>query len=329
MPKGSNQKLKLYYLSRIMLEHTDEEHSLSLAEITSMLEEYGVTADRKTLYVDLQELSVLGITVMGEKEGNSYRYRVIGKQFELAELKLLVDAVQASKFITEKKSDELIKKLTKSSSVYEVKKLRRQVTVRGRIKSMNESIYYIVDQIHTAINENHPIRFDYYRWNTNKKLEKTEKTFYEVSPWALIWDDENYYMIAFDHDSKAERHYRVDKMKNLRMLSVKRLGMEQFEGYDLASFAKMSFGMYGGKKEKATIAFKNEMVGVFLDRFGKDIPILSAKLDGWSETIVDVILSPQFFGWIYALGSNVRITGSKTVLEEWKKQWNQIEEMYQ
>ena len=328
MPKGSNQKLKLYYLGQIMLERTDEEHYLTLTQIQEYLEKEGVTADRKTLYEDLEQLSVLGIKVQGEKDGRSFRYHVIGKQFELAELKLLVDAIQSSKFVTEKKSNELIKKLTQLSSKYEAKQLKRQVYVRGRIKSMNETIYYIVDQIHAAINENKSIRFEYYRWNTKCKLEKTEKSLYEVSPWALTWDDENYYLIAYDLNEKIEKHFRVDKMRNLTILEKKREGMDLFESYDLAAFAKMSFGMFGGEHSRVGIEFKDELVGVFIDRFGKDIAIFSTDKEGWSKTFVDVAVSPQFFGWVYALGTGVKITGPEKVVTEWKQNLKEINKLY-
>ena len=171
MPKGTNQKLKLYYLSRIMMEKTDDEHFITMPEIQRALEEYGVTADRKSLYDDLEALRVLGIDVIGEKDGRSYVYHVGKKQFEIAELKLLVDAIQSSKFITEKKSNELIKKLTGLASDYEASQLKRQVVVQGRIKTMNESIYYIVDDIHNAITNNKKICFEYLRWNLDKKMD--------------------------------------------------------------------------------------------------------------------------------------------------------------
>ena len=228
MPKGTNQKLKLYYLSRIMTEKTDDEHHITMPEIQRALEGYGVTADRKSLYDDLEALRVLGIDVIGEKNGRSYSYHVGKKQFEIAELKLLVDAIQSSKFITEKKSNELIKKLTGLASNYEASQLKRQVVVQGRIKTMNESIYYIVDDIHNAITNNKKIRFEYLRWNLDKKMERRKDKLYEVSPWALTWDDENYYLIGFDAEEDKIKHYRVDKMRDIELTDEKREGKEHF-----------------------------------------------------------------------------------------------------
>ena len=189
MPKGSHQKLKLYYLNRIMREKTDDEHGLSMKEIQNLLSEYDCSADRKSLYDDFDALKVMGLDIIGEKAGNSYEYHVGKKEFDIAELKLLVDAVQSSKFITAKKSDDLIKKLIAMASDYEADQLKRQVVVNGRVKNMNESIYYVVDDIHHAISSNSQIMFDYMQWNLKKQLEPKKREPYRVSPWALIWTD--------------------------------------------------------------------------------------------------------------------------------------------
>ena len=318
MPKGKQQKLKLYYLSRIMTEKTDDEHGLSMKEIQMRLAEYGCTADRKSLYDDLEALRVLGIDVIGEQIGGSYRYHVGSKQFDIAELKLLVDAVQSSKFITEKKSNDLIKKLTSMASDYEAAQLKRQVVVQGRVKTMNECIYYVVDDIHRAITQNKQIMFEYMQWNLKKELEKRRMEPYRVSPWALIWDDENYYLVAYSEPDDCIKHYRVDKMKNINVLPEKRKGKDKFKDEDLAAYSTRNFGMYAGEEKDVRIAFKDEMVGVIIDRFGKNITIHPSKQEGWSETVVKVAVSRHFFGWIFALGNDVTITGPKSVVEMFK-----------
>lgn len=202
MPKGTNQKLKLFYLLKIMLEKTDEDHRLTVNEILAELEKYDVTAERKTIYKDMEALEVMDIEIESEKEGRSNYYHVTNRPFELPELKLLVDAIQSSKFITEKKSNELIKKLENLVSKYEARELQRQVYVSGRIKTMNESIYYNVDAIHTAIAENKKIIFQYFQWNVKKEMElRHDGKFYHISPWGLSWDDENYYLVGFDSEA--------------------------------------------------------------------------------------------------------------------------------
>ena len=328
MPKGTNQKFKLYYLSRIMLEKTDDDHMIDMSEIKTALEAYGVTADRKSLYDDLEALRVLGVDVIGEKVGRNYYYHVGGKQFEIAELKLLVDAIQSSKFITEKKSKELIKKLTDMASHYEATQLKRQVVVQGRVKTMNESIYYFVDDVHRAIAENKKIRFEYMKWNEQKKMVRRKDGSYIVSPWALTWDDENYYLIAFDEEAGCIKHFRVDKLKSIEVLDELREGKEEFKAFNLAKYAKMSFGMFGGKSTKVKITFDNEMAGVFIDRFGRDISIYPADKKGWSEITVDVAMSDQFLGWIFALGSKVKIVSPEDVVDRYKKELNEMEKLY-
>lgn len=328
MPKGKNQKLKLYYLSRIMLEKTDDDHALTMPQIQKELGRYDVTADRKSLYDDLEALKVLGLDIIGEKSSLGYTYHVGKKNFDLAELKLLVDAIQSSKFITEKKSNDLIKKITGLCSYYEASQLKRQVVVHGRVKTMNESIYYLVDDIHRAIAENRQISFKYMRWTKEKKMVSRKEGLYQASPWALTWDDENYYMIAYDSEEGIIKHFRVDKMKSITILGVDRDGRKTFEGFDLAGYSKMSFGMYHGNPTPVKIAFKDELVGVFLDRFGKDIPISDAEEPGWSETRVTVAVSDQFLGWIFALGTDVKILGPKEVADQLETEAKAIVKMY-
>lgn len=328
MPKGAGQKLKLYYLSRIMIQKTDDEHMITMPEIQRALENYGVTADRKSLYDDLEALQILGIDVVGEKVGRNYYYHVGGKQFEIAELTLLVDAIQSSKFITEKKSHELISKLTGMASEYEAAQLKRQVVVQGRIKTMNESIYYFVDDVHRAIAENRQICFEYMKWNTDRKMEHRREKPYVVSPWALTWDDENYYLIAFDEEADRIKHFRVDKMKSIQILEKKRTGRDKFREFDLAKYSRMSFGMFGGEPVNVKIAFEDEMAGIFIDRFGRDIMIHPSKKKGWSEINVDVTMSDQFLGWIFALGPRVKIIGPEEVVDIFRKELKELKDFY-
>ena len=314
MPKSSNQKLKLPYLMKIMLEKADEHPGLTMQQIIDELERYGVTAERKSIYADFEDMTYFGIEVICDRQGREHLYHVISRQFELPELKLLIDAVQSSKFITEKKSRQLINKVKSLASENEADELSRQVYVHGRIKTMNESIYYNVDDIHNAINADQKIRFKYYKWSINKRLVAGHGgDYYYVSPWALTWDDENYYMIGFDDLSREIRHYRVDKMGQIDMIEERREGKELFKDFDMASYARMNFGMYGGEKRKVSIEFPDEMCGVFIDRFGRDISFVRSG-SGRSRVSVDVAVSNQFFGWIMSLGPEVKITAPDEVV---------------
>lgn len=328
MPKGTNQKFKLYRLVQIMLERTDDDHYITMPEIIAALGEYEITADRKSIYTDLKDLEVLGIEVEGEPAGRGYHYHVVSRPFELPELKLLVDAIQSSKFITEKKTNTLIRKLEKLVSRYEAMKLQRQVYVSGRIKTMNESIYYTVDAIHNAISENKKIRFQYYQWNVKKEMElRREGAYYCVSPWGLSWDDENYYLVGYDSEAGEIRHYRVDKMLHIRMMEESREGREHFQKLDMADYAKKSFGMFGGKEEKVKLLVDNSLAGVMIDRFGKDIIMVPGKGEHFTVNVT-VHVSSQFLGWIFSLGEKVKILGPEEVIQAMRREGERLTEQY-
>ena len=328
MPKGKNQKFKLYCLAQIMLEQTDEEHYISMPEIIEALAAYDITADRKSLYQDLRDLEKLGIEVEGEATGNRYHYHVISRFFELPELKLLVDAIQSSKFITERKSNALIKKLERLVSKYEAQKLQRQVYVSGRIKTMNESIYYTVDAIHNAISENRKIKFQYYQWNLKKEMElRHNGAWYHISPWGLSWDDENYYLVGFDSKAGLIKHYRVDKMLHISMSEEKREGSEYFTKLDMAEYAKKSFGMYGGEEQTVKLLVDNSLAGVVIDRFGKDVMMIPT--DGNRFTVsVNVRVSRQFMGWVFSLGEKVKIIGPDLVIQQMREEVSRLVRQY-
>lgn len=324
MPKGTNQKFKLYRLAQIMMKKTDEEHYITMPEIKEALAEYDITADRKSLYNDLRDLEILGIEVEGEQDGNRYHYHVVNRPFELPELKLLVDAIQSSKFITEKKSNSLIKKLETMVSEYDAQKLQRQVYVSGRIKAMNESIYYTVDAIHNAISENKKIRFQYFQWNVKKEPQlRHGGAWYHISPWGLSWDDDNYYLVGFDSEAGLIKHFRVDKMLRIALSNETREGREHFKKLDMADYARKSFGMFGGEEETVKLQVSNGLAGVIIDRFGKDVMMIPVDEDHFNVS-VDVRVSRQFLGWVFSLGESVRILGPEAVVDQMKAETQRL-----
>ncbi len=326
--KGENQKLKMLYLSKLFMEQTDDEHGLTMPEIIDWLSARGVNADRKTLYLDLEELRRYGLDILTEQVGHKTYYALGARDFELPELKLLVDSVQAAKFITDKKSRELIRKLEGLVSAHQARQLHRQVLISGRVKTMNESIYYNIDKLHGAINADAQIRFQYYQWNVNKEMElRRGGAVYQVSPWALIWDDENYYLVAYDASDSKIKHYRVDKMLRIRITDERRLGRDTFKAFDMARYAKSLFGMYGGEETAVTLQGENRLVGVMIDRFGKDIALVSVDGDHF-EASVNVAVSPQFFGWVMGLGGGVRITGPEPVVRRMREEVKKLAEQY-
>ena len=326
--KGENQKLKMLYLSRLFMEQTDDEHGLTMAQIIEKLSAQGVNADRKTLYLDFEELRRFGLDILATQVGRQTYYSLGARDFELPELKLLVDSVQAAKFITDKKSRELIRKLEGLVSVHQARQLHRQVLISGRVKTMNESIYYNIDKLHGAINEDAQIRFQYYQWTVEKEMAlRRGGTWYQVSPWALIWDDENYYLVAFDSADEKIKHYRVDKMLKISVTGEKREGKERFTEFDPARYSRSLFGMYGGEDVRVTLEARNDMTGVLIDRFGKDIVITRTDEDHF-RTNVEVAVSRQFLGWVMALGDGIRIVGPESVAEQMKQEIRRLAEQY-
>jgi len=311
------QKKKILLVMRELLDKTDETHPLSILDLIQMLSENGISAERKSIYHDIEVLKEIGIDIENRREKPA-GYYVASRDFELPELKLLVDAVQCARFITKKKSEELIRKLENLTSKSEAAQLQRQVFVVNRNKTVNENIYYNVDKIHTAISQNTKIRFQYYEWTVSKEMHlRRDGMFYEISPWALTWDDENYYMIGYDQNSQVIKHYRVDKMVKLDIMKRPREGKELFIRFDLANYSQKVFGMFGGEEEELRIVCKNELVGVMIDRFGKDICIHPVDDDSFDVT-VRVNVSQQFFGWLFALGNKVKIESPVRVVEQFE-----------
>jgi len=336
MSKSANQKLKLLYLMDILLERTDEEHGITMQEILEALKAHGITAERKSIYDDFESLRTYGLDVLMRKENRSYVYYAPNPRFELAELKLLVDSVQAAKFITAKKSNELIKKIEKLASRYEAGKLQRQVFVAERVKTENESIFYNVDILHAAIGENTKISFQYFQWNVKKEAElRRNGERYVVSPWALSWDDEYYYLIAYDSAAEEIRHYRVDKMLQIQTTGEVREGQEAFRAFDPAAYTRKSFGMYHGREEIVTLLCRNSFAGVIIDRFGRDVFMVPQRTNaddvtqqGWFKTKVKVAVSTHFLSWVMALGEGVEIVGPDWVVEEMKNEIRRLQRMY-
>lgn len=317
MAKSANHKLKLLYLMKILLEKTDEAHSLSVPQMIEELGRYGISAERKSIYDDLEALKVYGLDIETMRTRTT-GYYVANRTFELPELKLLVDSVQASKFITHKKSMELIQKIESFASIYEAQLLRRQVYVANRVKSMNESIYYNVDAIHSAIGENKQIVFRYFEYTVTKQRKfKRDGQCYQISPLALCWADGNYYMVGFDSEAGIVKHYRVDKMLGISHADAVREGLEEFSKLDMAVYSRKIFSMFGGREERVTMQFDKQLVGVVIDRFGRDVMILKSD-DTHFAVHADVFVSPQFFGWLCGFGGKAKILAPEDVAAEFR-----------
>jgi predicted DNA-binding transcriptional regulator YafY len=327
MAKGANQKSKLLVLYQLLLERTDEENPLSTQQIIEYLEQNGIGAERKSIYADMETLRDMGVDVQSRK-GRGAGWFIGERDFQLAELKLLMDAVQSSRFITQRKSDALIRKLEGLASKPQARQLQRQVYVSGRIKTMNESIYYNVDKLHAAIAARKVITFKYFDYDMKKeKVFRQEGRRYTVTPFGLIWDSENYYLAAYDHNKGQLRHYRVDKMWEIALTTLPRQGEREFEGFNPADYTRKHFGMYRGEEVNVKLRGRANMVNVVLDRFGQDVILIPDGEEHFTVTL-PVVVSPQFFGWLFGLGEHVAITGPQWAVDAYRDRLRTVSELY-
>lgn len=333
MPKSPNQKLKLLYLAQMLQQESDEANPLTVAEIILKLEQQDISAERKSIYADIEALQQFGMDIIVQR-GQSNSYYLGQRSFELPELKLLVDAVQSAKFITEGKSRSLIKKICGLASRHEGAMMARQVHVAGRAKTFNERTYYSVDAIQTAIAGNKKISFKYFEWAvTNDTPQFFGRRWrhggqpYVISPWGLLWDDEYYYMIGYDENAGIIKHYRVDKMDKIETTKDARQGREVYEAMDIAEYSKSIFGMFGGKETEVTLRFANRLIGVVADRFGHNIRI---KKDGdeYFTVRVKAVVSPQFLSWIMGFGDEAQVLMPEDVAQKVRTTAQSIAALY-
>lgn len=315
MAKSEKQKLKLLYLLDYLNQNSDENHPISTQEIIAHLEALDIKAERKSIYSDITCLQEYGVDIELQK-GRNGGYYIASRDFELPEIKLLVDAVQSSRFLTTKKSLELISKLERLASRHEAGSLQRNVVVSGRVKNMDECIYYNVDAIHDAIAAGSQITFRYFEWGVDRKRHFRDKE-YVASPYALFWDTENYYLIA--HSQRhGLTHYRVDKMVNIVQTGKPRYMDEEIRELDLTSYGKNVFSMFGGKAIHVKMRFVNELAGVVIDRFGTDSMLIPDGEQHFTFT-APVTVSPAFLGWVAQFGDRAKILYPEHVVLQQKE----------
>ena len=322
MAKSANQKQRLIRVLQILMEKTNEDNPITREGLTVELERYGITAERKTIYDDINTLLDMGFDIVAKK-GKDAGYFCASRDFELAELKLLVDAVQSSKFITKKKSQELIAKIDKLTDVHSAAKLKRNVVVENRVKTANEKIFYNIDIIHEAVTKEKTITFkyceltvDYSAKNSYRKTYRRNGERYAAEPWALVWSDENYYLVAFDTHKKVKRHFRVEKMEDIQITEAGFAAKEEKTKFNAAEYEKKVFSMFGGEEEFVRLCFRNDLIGVAIDRFGTDVSLMKEDENHFSIGI-KVAVSPQFYGWLCSLGNGVKILAPDSVAEEY------------
>ena len=323
MAKNPKQKQKLLYIMKFFSEKTDDDYGVTVQDIIDYLAEYDIAAVRKSIF-----------DIVKSKVGKITLFSLVSRDFTTEELKLLIDAVQCSKFITLKKSRELIHKIERLTSENQAKELHRQVIVANRVKNSNEEIYRNIDSINRAINKKRKIGFYYTNWTVSrtgaKKLVKVRRhngMRYMLSPKALTWDDENYYMIAYDKDADMLKHFRVDKMEDISVEDVRADSSKAVDKFDLAVYTKQVFGMYGGDTVNVRMRFDDSLIGVVVDRFSDKV-FIQPHSDGTFTMSAEVMLSPQFYGWLFSFGDKARIVSPKVAKEGFCDYLRSVGELY-
>ena len=328
MPKSQNQKLKILYVMDFLLRESDEGHPVTVTQIIAALARQGISAEHRSVLEDLDALRTYGLDIVKTGANRYAAYYVAARDFELPELKLLVDSVQSSRFITHKKTAALIEKIETLTSVYEAQLLQRQVYVTGRVKTMNESIYYNVDAIHNGISGNRKIRFHYFEIAVDKQRRfRKGGAFYVVSPFALVWDNENYYLVAYDADAGFIKHYRVDRMTDIETMEEERNGHAAYQALDIRGYSGKVFGMFAGKETRVRMRFAAHLAGAVLDRLGQEL-VLAPDGEGQFTVAADVVPSPQFFAWLVGFGPEARLLGPEHLVKEMRTYLDKIAALY-
>ena len=325
MAKSENQKIKILYILDYLQKNSHQDHPVRASELMEMLERHNILCDRKTIYSDISVLQDFGIDIL-RVTGRNGGYYIASRNFQLPELKLLIDAVQSSRFLTEKKSRELIEKLCAQCNEQDARLVRRDVYVSGRVKSMNETIYYNVDAIQEAIAQNRQIGFRYFDWGIDGKRVYRQKS-YTASPYGLCQDNENCYLLAL-----SPRHgitsYRVDRMSDITLTADKRVPCPELTGKNLTSYANRMFSMFSGDTVAVKLRFHRDLSNVVIDRFGKDTMLIPDGDDHFVFT-VQVAVSPLFLSWVIGFGSKARILYPQSVIDECKALCKEAVDQYQ
>ena len=315
MPKSDNQKLKIFYILDYLEAYSNEKNPVRASDLISMLDrQWGIRCDRKTVYSDIAALQQYGVDIVSIP-GKNGGYYIASRNFELPELKLLIDAVQSSRYLTEKKSRELIEKLCSQCNEQDAKLMRRTVLVSGRVKSMNETIYYNVDAIQEAIAQNKQISFRYFDWDFGGKRKYRDKE-YLASPYGLCQDHENCYLLAFS-SRYGITSYRVDRMTDIQLTEEARIPCPELTGKALHDHANRLFQMYSGDALDVKMRFHRSLLNVVIDRFGKDTMLIPDGEDYFNFT-VKVAISPMFLSWIIGFGAKAKILYPRSVADACK-----------
>lgn len=339
MPKSEKQKLKILYIAKFFLENSDENHSVVANDICDYLEsECEITAERRSVYRDIALLrDVFGMDIEGTRGG---KYRLLSRQFEFDDLRLLAECVHAAKFISAPKAKELVETICEFCSIYQADDLRTDTFLCDRVKTTQKGTLNIISTINGAMttrrdgkpHEPHKITFKYLKYSiddVHSQVERKKGETYKVSPYKLLINEGNYYLLAFDDKSQQMRTYRIDRMKNVNETYEPRDGADEYYSIDMTSFTRRTFNMFGGNKKRVTISFINSLLDTAIERFGTsgDVYYMPTGKHRFNVT-ADVEISPQFFGWICGFGKSAKIISPQEVVDKMEKYVEDIYKLY-
>lgn len=311
-------KLRPLYLAKILYEYTDEEHFLTTSQLIRMLEEsYGIKSHRQTIKAEIEVLRQFGLEIE-EVKSTQNRYNLFGRKFDVPELKLLIDAVESSKFITTEKSKALVEKIGSLTSEYIASSLKRNVSCEGRLKQGNERIYLIVDVINEAINKNKKIAFQYFQYNVRKeKRIKKNGEAYIITPLHLVWNGDCYYMIGVYDYKQRLGSFRVDRIAKCPTI-MSEDGISPPEGFNIDEFVNTSFHMFDSVRQEVELICDNDVMDSIIDRFGKDVTTYANDMTSF-RVVADIAVSHIFYSWVFGFGGKVKIKSPENVKEHYRE----------
>ncbi len=339
MPRTQNQKLRILYIAQYFLEFSDRNHAVNASDIKDYLEkDCKVSCERRSIYRDIAALrDEFGMDIDGVQGG---KYKLLSRQFDFEDLLLLAQCVYATKFISKSKAEELVQTLCEFCSMYEKDKLEAEVFLCDRVKTTEENILSIIDKINYAMStkdEGKPrtptkITFKYMKYkinNLHSQVERRQGAVYKVSPYKLIINEGNYYLLAFDDRYQQMRTYRIDRMKEVKVTKEPRDGAEAFAEIDLSTYTKRVFSMYGGENKHVSIRFISSLLGVVIERFGTGSDVFYRPDDAHHFIVTsDVEVSDQFYSWVCSFRKSATIISPPEVVEGMKKFLSDIESKY-
>ncbi len=328
MAKSEKQKIKILYIAKVLMEETDENHPISTKELIAYLGEQGISVERKAIYRDIEELREMGMEINMNPSRNGGGFYLVSRVFETADLKILIDLVQASKFLSNNKTRELISKIETLTSNHIAGELEHEVFYADRIKTESKSVLFSVDTLHNAISQDNAITFNYIKRKSLKEMQPSPEQHHVVSPYYLVSNNDNYYMVGFNERKEAIRTYRVDRMKDVKILDRERKGKDQFVGFSIENYTNKAFGMFAGEAIKVNLQFHEDILDVILDRFGKRAAYIPVPGQNAFETTVDVVPSGQFYGWLAGIGKQIKLVGPTNIVEEYKTYLKTLLSMY-